>query len=295
MKKILISLLTFALCIPIFAQQSAVVVSARAVIYGDVNMEHAIGYLRRGQKLWVGKVKRKWGQLLPMVTAGRIAYIRTQDIRIEGEKYNAKLKPRHTKRNEFRFKKGDKKDNKELPDDWRDHNQISLHYLQTSLSASSTVPMETMNETSPTATELSINWDHRNPTKWWGYSFGGHYFTQSTETITYHTLALKAGLALIPYRNDLFDFEILTEGLLSNQFLVRVNNFEDYNSFLFGLSPRVQLRFFNKKSVQALIGMGYHYWMTPGLGTIEYPTNNTQDEMSSLSGSFINLGIGFSI
>ena len=68
------------------AAQWATVIAEKAIIYSDLEMSSAIGFVSKGKKVRVGEVARSKGRLLPIVVSNKIAYIHLKDIQAE-DKY----------------------------------------------------------------------------------------------------------------------------------------------------------------------------------------------------------------
>lgn len=79
-KNILIYIGIFIFSTSAFAAQWATVLSEKAIIYADREMQVPIGFISKGKKVRVGEVKRNYGKLLPVVVQGKIAYIKVSDI-----------------------------------------------------------------------------------------------------------------------------------------------------------------------------------------------------------------------
>ena len=77
--QIFLTLLVFC-CADANAAQWGTVLTDKAVIYADQSMMAPIGYIKKGQKVRVGEIKRSYGKLLPVVVSGKIAYIQVKDI-----------------------------------------------------------------------------------------------------------------------------------------------------------------------------------------------------------------------
>jgi len=78
----LIVLFLFILPLQAFAAREAVVIAKKAMVYSDINLTSAIGFLRQGKKIAVGEVKRNRGEVVPIVVNNRIAYLRVKDLSI---------------------------------------------------------------------------------------------------------------------------------------------------------------------------------------------------------------------
>lgn len=77
--------LVFFGCPQIWAAQEAIVTVERAIIYSDLEMTSAIGYIKKGKKISVGDIPRNKAQVYPVVVSGKIAYIRVMDVTTERE------------------------------------------------------------------------------------------------------------------------------------------------------------------------------------------------------------------
>lgn len=65
-----------------FAARWASVVVNKAVVYSDVQMSSAIGYIKKGKRVRVGEVAKNKGRLLPVIINKRVAYIKIEDLNI---------------------------------------------------------------------------------------------------------------------------------------------------------------------------------------------------------------------
>jgi len=63
-----------------FAAKWATVLSEKAIIFADKQMQVPIGFIAKGKKVRVGEVVRNYGKVLPLVVQGKIAYIKVSDI-----------------------------------------------------------------------------------------------------------------------------------------------------------------------------------------------------------------------
>jgi hypothetical protein len=70
-------------CLDSLAAQEAIVIVDKAVIYSDIEMKSALGFIRRGKKIAVGDSSRNKGRVYPVVVSGKIGFIRTQDVTTE--------------------------------------------------------------------------------------------------------------------------------------------------------------------------------------------------------------------
>lgn len=85
LKAIFFTLLIFLYCPYSWAAQEAIVIADRAVIYSDIEMKSALGFIRRGKKIAVGDSPRNKGQVYPVVVSGKIGFIRTLDVSTQKE------------------------------------------------------------------------------------------------------------------------------------------------------------------------------------------------------------------
>jgi len=61
----------------------AYIKSPKAIIYADVKLQAPIGYLKQGNKIAVGDVKRNLGEIATTVVAGTVVYIQVKDLTTE--------------------------------------------------------------------------------------------------------------------------------------------------------------------------------------------------------------------
>lgn len=85
LKAAFITFLVSFYCPDLLAAQEAIVVVDKAVIFSDIEMKSALGFIRRGKKIAVGDSPRNQGRVYPVIVSGKIGFIRTQDIATEKE------------------------------------------------------------------------------------------------------------------------------------------------------------------------------------------------------------------
>jgi hypothetical protein len=68
-----------------YGAQDAIVISDKAIVYSDVEMTSAVGYIRQGKKIKVGEIPRNKAQVYPIRVSGKIGYIRVLDVSTERE------------------------------------------------------------------------------------------------------------------------------------------------------------------------------------------------------------------
>jgi hypothetical protein len=99
----LLILFSFVFCPISWATKDAIVISEHAVIYSDLQMSSAIGYVPKGKRLKIGDVARNNSMVFPIVVSGKIAYIKSEDVTTQIDDPNAKTITlerfkKHTKR-----------------------------------------------------------------------------------------------------------------------------------------------------------------------------------------------------
>lgn len=80
-----------------WAAQMAIVSSGKAIIYADQGLTTPLGFVRSGRQLMVGETVRQSGTLLPVVVAGRIAYIQLKDVVLSDADLVSSQKPQGPK------------------------------------------------------------------------------------------------------------------------------------------------------------------------------------------------------
>lgn len=85
---VLICLLVFSQSL--WASQPAVVIVEKAVVYADAQMSAAVGFIRKGKRIKIGKNSRNHSQVYPLVVSGRVAYIKVNDVSTETQSAGSK-------------------------------------------------------------------------------------------------------------------------------------------------------------------------------------------------------------
>ena len=67
------------------AAQKAIVSVEKAVVYSDSSLDVPLGYVKRGQKIIVGDVKKRHNKIIAVALIGRIGWIHVEDIQIQRE------------------------------------------------------------------------------------------------------------------------------------------------------------------------------------------------------------------
>lgn len=86
--KILKILLLLFITLQAYASQEALVVRDKAVVYADIHLKHPIGFVGKWKRIRVGSVARNGGEALPVIVAGKIAYIKTDDLSIGRDSFS---------------------------------------------------------------------------------------------------------------------------------------------------------------------------------------------------------------
>lgn len=77
---VIVAFISLIFCPFLWAAQTAMVISDRALIYADELMTSPIGYVRKGKKIKIGDIPRNRAQVYPIIVSGKVAYIKAQDV-----------------------------------------------------------------------------------------------------------------------------------------------------------------------------------------------------------------------
>jgi hypothetical protein len=285
MKKFLFFLTIFYMS-AIFSAQVAVVSKSKAVIYSDIDLKSPIGFVRKGKRLAVGEIKRRRGEILPVVVNGRVAWIKVQDINLP-EDAKAFDKNRKITEHEVLIDSNAK-------DPLGLNNYMTLRTGPSSLEITSTSDGvgESTSEI-PSATETSLMFDHKNPYRMFHWGFGLEYFQGEISFLQFKSLNLKGGFSWVPIRLSLLSVEAYANILLSGDFRVRSRNIGEYKGNMFGADYGVMVRLFPESLFGLVAGFGLTEYRFSGLNSIQNDSFDFLTEVKSFRGSKVFAGFSY--
>ena len=263
----------------VHAAQVAIVQVPKAILYSDQNLKSPIGFVRRGQQLWVGDVKRRRGTILPVAVNGQIAWIRLIDLDI-GQSMVASTQ-RSVKRNiEVEDEDSDLFD----PLDKNNFLQVRLIPISPSLDGVSNGNGDTsVTSENPSGSSVSVLFEHRHPLKNINWGFGLDYYQFSSETFAYETLALKGLFEVTPFRFSLFEIDLFAGPMISADFRVSSKDIGTYKGTLYGFEAGAVARLLSSWKIGVAGGVVYQSMKFVNLDAIENDNDANEDALKGAS------------
>ena len=102
--RVIFFLMALSLSFKAHSAQKAWVNTDKAVVYADLNLTTAIGVLRFRKEIMIGSVARRNDSVFPIVVAGKIAYVKKEDLIFTNPHQNMEAYvPKRTNFGDFRF------------------------------------------------------------------------------------------------------------------------------------------------------------------------------------------------
>ncbi|MDH5580617.1 MAG: hypothetical protein OEY33_01805 [Bdellovibrionales bacterium] len=285
MKHLLLALFCI-IPLSLYSAQTAYVKSLKAVVYSDKGLKSPIGYIRQGRKLQVGEVARSRGAVLPVIVAGKIAYIKVEDLALKDVIVDSDLKG-HGYTEHVNLEREEEKD------DLMENNFLVFGYHQFSGGSEWEEMVSALGDTPSTISHYTIMAEHRPLIYDFFFGIGGGYYYGKTEkfTISAPSADFLLGYNLNkPFQHLYFDFTLgasFSSGVKVD--VATSDNIHEGN--LYGYSLGIQARIFPQEHYGLVIGYMYRIVNLTNLNDITLSGFQSDYNLRSLSGS--NLYIGF--
>lgn len=258
----LFSTFTFA------AGRRVVVTVPNAVVYSDLNMNSPIGKITIGKLIRVGKVKRKYSSVVPIIVAGRVAYINDSDV-TDYEKWI-----KQTKGEEIEKLRATEHDVDitlaKIDDKLSVNNHVVLTGGNYTLGPEwDTISQEFGDGQGNVLFNGKILFEHR-PTihSWsWGAGLGQYITNQENLELNITTLELVAYYSLFNFF-DLISLQVMGGSLMTAAFTLKTRTGDRYSGSLFGYHYGVQVRLFPHSKIGAVAGVQYQIVNISGMEDI---------------------------
>lgn len=284
MKKFFFALAIF-LSLTTHSAQVAIVQSSKAVIYSDIELKSPIGYVRKGKQLAVGEVKRRRGEILPVVVNGRVAWIRVADLVLPSTQRSFEKDKKITE-HEILIEENAK-------DPLNMNNYITLRTGPANLnvtSSSNAAAGESETELTAAA-ETSLMFDHKNPYRSIHWGVGLEYFQGEIGLYDFKTLNIKGGVAWVPIRLSFLSVEAYANLVLSGDFRVISQEIGEYKGNMYGVDYGVAARLFPESTFGLIVGAGFTQYRLSGLNDIQNAETDEVLEVNSFNGSKVFAGL----
>ncbi len=272
----------------IFASQTAVVDSLRAVIYADLDRESPIGYVRKGKQLMVGNVKRRNGTMLPVMVNGQVAWIKVVDIYLPDETRSFD-DARSITEHEVLM-------DDEVKDPLDQNNFLTMKLSPSTLNIAGTLnnadgTSEDLSEELDSATEFDLLYEHKNPYHAIHWGVGLSFFSGKVDDLTMRSVFIKGGIAWVPLRTSVLNVELYGNLTVSGDFRIESQGIGEYKGNMFGLDYGAAIRLFPESKLGLFVGAGGSLYRFSNLSTIVLPGETQSVDFSSLTGSKVEVGL----
>ncbi len=274
------------------AAQVAVVKSSKAIVYAEASLATPIGYVTSGKKLLVGEVAQERGTVLPVVVAGKIAYVRLVDINVVEDEGiligNEKKVREHTVADSLEFNHIDR-----LNGD---------SFVVASLNAFSMgeewdqINEEVGNESGQSATGLNVMFEYRPLDERYSFSIGVGYYTAEANDAKFRLATIEGNYYYSPIKFGLVSMELFGGLLFSGDARLQLSaDSTESRGTMYGYQLGVQGRLLPKYKFGAAFGLALRNLSFGGLDEVERQTGATTfDEVTFKSINSINLFAGVS-
>lgn len=188
--RVLSIFIAFTISFQAQAVQTAIVGVDKAIVYSDVEMTSPLGYVRGGRQLKVGSKARRGGAILPIVVAGRIAYIRTEDVAVSNNPSILGASPQGPKLREHQIATP----MGEIEDDLKENNYLTLSFGQYYAKSDLSDLNEGLGIEDKAITSLKAMFEHRPVIYNFSWDVGIGYYTMSNEAYDFQTLTLEGNI-----------------------------------------------------------------------------------------------------
>jgi hypothetical protein len=276
------------------AGRRVVVTVPNAVVYSDLNMNSPIGRIPLGKFIRVGKVKRKYSTVVPIIVAGRVAYIKDSDIT------DYKKWIQQTKGEEIEKLRATEHDVDlvlaKVDDKLSQNNHMVLTAGNYSLGSEwDTVSQEFGDGTGNTLFNAKVLFEHRPLVhSWsWGAGLGQYISNQQNLELNITTLELVAYYTLFNFF-DLLSVQVMGGSLMTAAFTLKTRTGDNYTGALFGYHYGAQVRLFPHSKIGAVAGLQYQIVNISGMDAIVIDgTVARAAKFESFTGAQAYLGLSY--
>lgn len=272
------------------AAQMAVVSTSRAVVYADQALSSPIGYIRQGRRLMVGTVARNRGTVLPIVVAGKVAYIQMRDVTLS-DQYAEALDGQQQGPRELEHMVEEFTDDSKFQYDFTENNYVILG--QTIVAPGST--LDSINQDENLETKNFTNWtltfEHRPIISRYSFGVGLTYFSLDQGAYRVQSLSAEGHIYYSLLRFRFISLEALGGLSLSGDFRFS-DEFDQQRGGLFGYHLGAQVRLAPRSKLGGVAQVGLKSLRPIG---IEEVYSDSPRELSSFGGVYFFAGLAYKL
>lgn len=271
-----------------WAAKMAIVSSGKAVIYADQGLTTPLGFVRSGRQLMVGETVRQSGTLLPVVVAGRIAYIQLKDVVLSDDDLVTSQNPQGPKVIEHEIDIP----MDEITDDLKENNHVSFQVGQYFAGSQLEELSLAAGVEDGAVTSYKLMFEHRPVIYRYFWDVGLGYYGYSTEAFTLRALTLEGNYYYSLLQTRFLTVQAFAGVILSGDFrltsdLLQVQSKGSAYGYQFGgsvkMATRQKIGFIGNMSMQTII--------PNGVETLGFILNDGSDKLTKLQGLHFSLGV----
>lgn len=276
------------------AGRKVVVTVPNAIVYSDLNLNSPIGKIPMGKFIRVGKVKRKYSTVVPVIVAGRVAFIRDNDV-TDYDKWIRQTKGEEIEK--LRATEHDVDIVLTRPEDrLTENNHVVLSAGNYSLGNEwNTLSQEFGDETGSAIWNGKMIFEHRPLVhSWsWGAGLGFYQSNQTGLNLSIVALELIAHYTIFNFF-DLISAQVSFGTLQTAAFTLETKDGDSYTGALFGYLYGAQVRLFPHSKIGAVAGVQYQIIRVSGMDQIVIDGDIARTaSVNSFSGAQFFLGLSY--
>ncbi len=296
--KVLWTLIIFFLTFTVKAAQLAIITQDKAIIYSDPQLTSPIGYIREGKRIYVGKVKRKHGTILPIAINGKVAWIKVSAIHLI--KKGSTLKQKQGKITEHDIESIVGTNDEKNLDPLTQNNYLLLrvsHLSSPRFNTETTTPQggiaHNFEEEEKTGKSFSLLFEHKNPYRQWHWGAGIDYMKVDSLSAKYDTLALRGNISWVPLYLSWVSIEAFSGFLFSGTYRIKINNFGRYRGYMYGLEYGLMARFFPQYRYGLALGLSSFNLDIQELDKVQNNIGDNTTALKSFSSTQLLIGLTY--
>lgn len=269
------------------------VVTPKAIVYADENMNSPLGYIANGKTITVGNPRRLNRELVPVVVYGRVAFVEIKNLQYENSEQDYKNSTRGAPR-EHNFDIMLEKDEEKLSEN--NSFYVGIHSFGAG-EDTKRVFEEVDGNNKETFTGFHAQFIHRQifGRFFWGVNFD--FSNISSDNVKLETFMMGPTVGFTLLRNSLFLVDLYSSFDISLGTKIEIaNNFENEPSgVIWGLQGNARIVLFPHAKYHLAAAIGLRKYNVSKLSplTVEDGTNPSFEIQGIKSIAGVNIGLSF--
>lgn len=270
------------------AAQMAIVSSQKAIIYSDQGLTSPLGFVRAGRQLMVGTTPRQNGMIVPVVVAGRVAYIQTKDITLSNTDLVAGQAPQGPKVTEHEVDLP----MEEIKDDLKENNFLSLQLGQFFGGTQLEQLSEAAGVENTAITSYRIMFEHRPVIHRYFWDVGFGLYSLTNEEFSLQALSIEGNFYYSLFQSRFLTVQGFAGALFSGDFRITRESINEQSrgaafGYQFGGTVKVATRqkwgFMGTAALQSILPQE--------IETVGYVLEDGSTQLTKLQSVHLSLGL----